>query len=283
MSRILRKEQLSEQVWRYRLEAPRIARKRQAGQFVIVRPIEGQERLPLTIANADAQQGWIEIIFQVIGHGTMHLAELNEGDEIADLVGPLGQPTHIERFGRCLCIGGGVGVAPLFPIVCALSAAGNDVTVVLGARTKDLLILQQEMALNSRRVIVATDDGSKGFHGFVSGVVQDLLAKGQKFDLAVVIGPALMMKAVSALTVRAGVKTLASLNPIMIDGTGMCGGCRVTVHGQTRFGCVDGPEFDAAGIDWDEMINRLTAYKPLERQAIDRHTCRIERQTSRVL
>ena len=236
MARILRKERLSEQVWRFRLEAPRIARKRQAGQFVIVRPIEGQERLPLTIANADAQQGWIEIIFQVIGHGTIHLSELNEGDEVADLVGPLGQATHIEQFGRCLCIGGGVGVAPLFPIVCALTAAGNDVTVVMGARNKDLLILEEEMARNSARLLVATDDGSKGFHGFVSGIVQDLLAKGEHFDLAVVIGPAIMMKVVSGLTVQAGIKSFASLNPIMIDGTGMCGGCRVTVHGETRFG-----------------------------------------------
>jgi ferredoxin--NADP+ reductase len=278
MSRILKKEQLSEQVWRYRLEAPRIARKKQAGQFVIVRPIEGQERLPLTIANADATQGWIEIIFQIIGHGTMHLAELKEGDKVADLVGPLGQPTHIERFGRCLCIGGGVGVAPLFPIVSALSAAGNDVTVVMGARTKDLLILEDEMTLNSRKVVVATDDGSKGFHGFVSGVVEALFAAGEKFDLAVVIGPAMMMKVVSRLTVQAGIKTLASLNPIMIDGTGMCGGCRVTVHGQTKFGCVDGPEFDAAGIDWDEMITRLAAYKPFERAAIDKHSCRLESQ-----
>ncbi len=278
MSRILRKERLSEQVWRFRLEAPRIARKRQAGQFVIVRPIEGQERLPLTIANADAQQGWIEIIFQVIGHGTTHLSELNEGDQVADLVGPLGQPTHIERFGRCLCIGGGVGVAPLFPIVCALTAAGNDVTVVMGARNKDLLILEEEMARNSARLLLATDDGSKGFHGFVSGIVQDLLAKGEKFDLAVVIGPAIMMKVVSGLTVQAGVKTFASLNPIMIDGTGMCGGCRVTVHGETRFACVDGPEFDAAGIDWDEMITRLAAYRPFERQALDRHSCRMENQ-----
>jgi NAD(P)H-flavin reductase len=276
MSQIIAKKRLSEQVWQYRLQAPRIARKRKAGQFVIVRPAEGQERIPLTIADADAGGGWIEIIFQVVGHGTMHLAELNEGDCVADLVGPLGQPTHIEKFGRCLCIGGGVGVAPLFPIVCALHEAGNDVTVVIGARTQDLLILEQAMAEHSRRVLVATDDGSKGVHGFVSSVVVDLLQKGEKFDFAVVIGPTVMMRVVSDITVKAGVKTFASLNPIMIDGTGMCGGCRVTVHGQTKFACVDGPEFDASGVDWGELMNRLGAYRNLEQRAAELHACRLE-------
>jgi NAD(P)H-flavin reductase len=275
MNRILQKEQLSDIVYRYRLEAPRIARKRKAGQFIIVRASKDSERIPLTIANADPRQGWIEIIFQVVGSGTRELFELNTGDAVHDLAGPLGKPTHIERFGRCLCIGGGVGVAPLYPIVSALADAGNEVTAIIGARASELLILEREMDAKSERLLVATDDGSVGRKGFVSDIAIELFESGERFDLAVVIGPAIMMKVTTALTVSRGVKTFASLNPIMIDGTGMCGGCRVTVHGETKFACVDGPEFDAAGIDWNELLKRLGSYRDFERQAQEVHTCRL--------
>jgi ferredoxin/flavodoxin---NADP+ reductase len=274
MSKILKKEQLSEAVWRFRLEAPLIAKKRKAGQFIILRVNEEGERIPLTIANGNADEGWIEIIFQVVGYGTTKLAQINEGDNLQDLVGPLGHPTHVENFGKVLCIGGGVGIAPLYPIVCALKAAGNDVTTIIGSRTKDLLILEEEMKAQSNQLFVATDDGSCGHHGFVSDVFNDLITKGEKFDFAIVIGPPIMMKVTTKLTVAAGIKTEASLNPIMIDGTGMCGGCRVSVFGETKFACVDGPEFDAAGIDWDLLIERLGSYRPFEEKEM--HKCKLE-------
>ena len=275
MAKILKKERLSATVLRYRLESPRIAKKRRAGQFVIVRPCDSGERIPLTIANADAGEGWIEIIFQVVGKSTMLLAALEPGDEVCDLAGPLGKPTHIEKFGSCLCIGGGVGIAPLFPIMCALHEAGNKVTAILGARSAELLMLEDEIKNHSSRMLIATDDGSKGTKGFVSDVFKSLVSQGEKFDLAVVIGPAIMMKVTSTLTVAAGIKTFVSLNPIMIDGTGMCGGCRVSVGGVTRFACVDGPEFDASKIDWDEMIKRLGAYKSFETTSKEKHSCKM--------
>lgn len=276
MAKIIRKEKLSEQVWRFRLDAPRIARKRKAGQFIILRPSNDTERIPLTIANADEAQGWIEIIFQVVGRTTLILSELSEGESVQDLAGPLGKPTHVENFGKCLCIGGGVGVAPLYPIVCALKNAGNEITTIIGSRTKDLLILHDEMQEKSDRVLVTTDDGSMGSKGFVSDVFNDLQNRGERFNIAFVIGPVIMMKVTTALTVKAGIKTYASLNPIMIDGTGMCGGCRVTVGGKTRFACVDGPEFDASGIDWDEMIMRLNSYRAFESKAQQSHVCKME-------
>ena len=275
MITILNTEKLSDTVWRYRLLAPRIARKRKAGQFVMVRPCESGERIPLTIANADPSAGWIEIIFQVVGKSTMLLAELEKGDEICDCAGPLGKPTHIENFGRCLCIGGGVGVAPLFPIICALHDAGNSVTSILGARNSGLLMLEEEIQAKSERLFVCTDDGSKGLKGFVSDVFNDLMAKGDAFDRAFVIGPAMMMKVTSSLTVAAGIQTEVSLNPIMIDGTGMCGGCRISVGGKTKFACIDGPEFDASAIDWDELIKRLGSYKAFEASAREKHQCKL--------
>lgn len=276
MSTILKKEELAPQVVRFRISAPRIAKKRKAGQFIILRGTEDGERIPLTIANANPEEGWIEIIFQIVGVGTTLLARLNEGDQVADLVGPLGKPTHIENFGKCICIGGGVGIAPLYPIVSALKEAGNDVTTIIGARSKDILILEEEMKASSETLHVATDDGSYGFHGFVSDVFNRLIEEGNRYDLAVVIGPAIMMKVTTALTVERGIKTFASLNPIMIDGTGMCGGCRVAVHGETKFACVDGPEFDASGIDWDLLINRLNSYREFEEESKDTHLCRLE-------
>ena len=276
MTKIIKKEKLSEQVWRFRIDAPRIARKRKAGQFIILRPTTEGERIPLTIANGSSTEGWIEIIFQVVGKTTTILADMREGDSILDLAGPLGKPTHIENFGKCLCIGGGVGVAPLYPIVCALKDAGNQITSIIGARSRELLILEEEISAQSNNAFITTDNGTHGRKGFVSDVFKELMAQGEKFDVAFVIGPVIMMKVTSSLTVAAGIQTYASLNPIMIDGTGMCGGCRVTVDGQTKFACVDGPEFNAAGIDWDTMIKRLNGYKKFESGARDKHVCRME-------
>ena len=277
MAKILQKEKLAEKIWRYRLEAPRIAKKRQPGQFIILRPVQNSERIPLTIAGADAAAGWIDIIFQTVGRTTMLLSMLNEGDNILDLVGPLGQPTHIETFGNCICIGGGVGIAPLYPIACGLKDAGNRITTILGARSEELLILKKEFEAVSNSLYIATDDGSFGKKGFVSDVFKELTDNGERFDAAFVIGPVPMMKVTSQLTLAAGIRTYVSLNPIMVDGTGMCGGCRVTVSGKTKFACVDGPEFDAAGIDWNEMGKRLTSYRGFEQSSLDRHACEMEK------
>jgi len=278
MSKILKKEKLADKVWRYRLAAPRIAKKRKAGQFIILRPVQNSERIPLTIADADPAKGWIDIVFQVVGRTTILLSMLEQGDNILDLVGPLGRPTHIEKFGRCICIGGGVGVAPLYPIVCGLRDAGNRITSVIGSRSKALLILKDEFEAVSDSLHVATDDGTFGTKGFVSDVFKALLNKGEKFDAAFVIGPVMMMKVTSQLTVQAGIRTFASLNPIMIDGTGMCGGCRVTVGGATKFACVDGPEFDAAQIDWDGLVKRLNSYRGFEQVAREQHECGLEKR-----
>lgn len=276
MTKILKRERLSEQVFRYRLNAPRIAKRCKAGQFIIVRPDLMSERIPLTIANSSADEGWIEIIFQVVGKTTMILAALETGNTISDLAGPLGQPTHIENFGKCICIGGGVGVAPLYPIIKTLKDAGNEIVSIIGARNKNLLILENEIKVKSDRCIITTDDGSSGRKGFVSDVFKELIQAGENFDAAFVVGPVMMMKVTSGLTVASGIKTWASLNPIMIDGTGMCGGCRVTVFNQTKFGCIDGPEFDAAGIDWDELMKRLNSYRMFENEVREKHQCQIE-------
>ena len=276
MTKIIEKRKLSEFVWSYLIEAPQIAKKSKAGQFVILRVTHDGERIPLTIANADSSKGWIEIIFQVVGLSTTMLAELNVGDEIVDLVGPLGRPTHIEKFGRCLCIGGGVGVAPLYPIVKALKLAGNNITTIIGARSQPLLILEKEIRALSDEIFIATDDGSCGQKGFVSDVLKQLLRNKKYFDYAVVIGPPIMMKLTSAITLSAGITTYVSLNPVMIDGTGMCGGCRVNVDGKAYFACIDGPEFNAKGIDWDILNNRLTNYGRQSSSAVSEHSCKLQ-------
>jgi ferredoxin--NADP+ reductase len=275
MARVITKELLAPNTWRFRIDAPRIARHRKAGQFIILRPNTEGERIPLTMANGDEAAGWIEIIFQVVGKTTALLAAIAEGGEILDLAGPLGRPTHVEKFGRCVCIGGGVGIAPLYPIVKAFHDAGNEITSIIGARSREILILADDIGALSDRTLIATDDGSAGFHGFVSGVLQELLAKGELFNACVVIGPGPMMKVTSAIAVKAGIKTLVSLNPIMIDGTGMCGGCRVTIGGKTQFACVDGPEFDASLVDWDELAKRLAAYKEPEKRLYEHHQCKL--------
>jgi ferredoxin--NADP+ reductase len=259
MNRIIKKEYFSENVVKLEVEAPLIARARKAGHFVIVKVGEKGERIPLTIASADITKGTITLVIQVVGKSSRKICELNEGDEITDLVGPLGQATHIEKVGTVVCAGGGVGVAPLLPIVKALHEAGNRVIVVLAARTKDLIILESEMRADSDEVIVMTDDGSYGTKGLVTNGVEAVINR-EKVDLCVTIGPAIMMKFVSLLTRKYDIPTVASLNTIMVDGTGMCGACRVTVGGKVKFVCVDGPEFDAHQVDFDEMLMRLKAY-----------------------
>jgi ferredoxin/flavodoxin---NADP+ reductase len=263
MNKIIRKTEFSELVVRFDIEAPRIAKARKAGHFVIVRATEQGERIPLTIAEADVEKGTITLVVQRVGKSSRKLCSLNEGDYIQDVVGPLGKATHIEHFGTVICAGGGVGVAPLLPIVQAMKRAGNRVITVLAARNKDLIILEDEMRASSDEVIIMTDDGSSGNKGLVTKGIEDVINR-EKVDLCVTIGPAIMMKFVSLLTKQYNVPTVASLNTIMVDGTGMCGACRVTVDGKTRFVCVDGPEFDAHLVDFDEMIRRLGAYKDME-------------------
>ena len=252
MNKIVSKEHFSANVVKLEVEAPLIARSRKAGHFVIVKVGEKGERIPLTIAGA-------------VGGSSRKICELNEGDYITDVVGPLGQATHIEKVGTVVCAGGGVGVAPLLPIVEAFHKAGNRVIVVLAARTKDLVILEEQMRQNSDEVIIMTDDGSYGMKGLVTNGVESVINR-ERVDLCVTIGPAIMMKFVSALTKKYEIPTVASLNTIMVDGTGMCGACRITVGGKTKFVCVDGPEFDAHQVDFDEMIMRLGAYKDIEKK-----------------
>ncbi len=248
------------------VNAQDIARRRRPGQFVIVRTHEESERIPLTIADADAEAGTITLIVQEVGKSTAEMAHLMRvGDTFADVLGPLGLPTHIEKFGRVIAVGGGIGVAPLHPIVQGMSAAGNDVVGVIGARTKDLLIMEDEMTKACKSLRIVTDDGSYGDKGLVTDAIKAEVEAHGKPDLCVAIGPLVMMRAVSNLTKELGIKTLVSLNPVMVDGTGMCGGCRVTVNKQTKFVCVDGPEFDAHGVDFDELMRRQRFYTPQER------------------
>ena len=274
MNRILNKKLLSEDVYRIEVEAPNIARERKAGQFVIVQSdTEWGERIPLTIADADPDRGSITLVFQTVGASTHKLAVKEPGDEIA-VLGPLGNPTHIEKFGEVVCVGGGIGVAPLHPIVQALKAAGNRLTVIIGARTKGLIIMEDEMRSLADELIVVTDDGSYGRKALVTEPLKEVCSRSPKPDLAVAIGPPIMMKFCAETTRPFGVKTVVSLNTIMIDGTGMCGGCRVSVGGQTKFVCVDGPEFDGHAVDFDLMMRRLRAYKPLEDAAHEK--CHLE-------
>lgn len=258
MNKVVSKEKFSENVTKLVVEAPLIARARRAGHFVIVRSGENGERIPLTIADADPQAGTITLVIQAVGVSTRKLCALEPGDSLTDVVGPLGQATHIEKYGTVLCCGGGVGVAPLLPILRAMKAAGNRVVSVLAGRTKDLIILEDEVRASSDDVIIMTDDGSYGQKGLVTVGVEQVI-KREHVDYCVTIGPAVMMKFVALLTKKYNVPTEASLNAIMVDGTGMCGACRVTVGGKTRFVCVEGPEFNAHEVDFDELTMRLKA------------------------
>lgn len=248
------------------IDAPLIAKKAQPGQFVILKATETGERIPLTMADTNPDKGTITIIYMVVGKSTALFRDLKTGDSFMDIIGPLGAPTHLEKMGKVVCVGGGTGVAVLHPITRALKQIGNDVTCIIGARTKDLLILETQMKAASNHFHVCTDDGSYGHHGFVTQVLENIL-KEQDIKLAVGIGPVPMMKAVCNITKKYNVKTLVSLNPIMIDGTGMCGGCRVSVGGKTKFACVDGPEFDGHDVDFDELMMRLRAYTEEEKMS----------------
>ncbi len=277
--RIVSKKQLAEHVFTMDVQAPLVAQSRRPGQFVIVGVSEDYgERIPLTIAGADAAKGTITLIWQRVGKSTSEMADLNEGDSLGYIAGPLGKPTHIEKFGLVVCVGGGIGNAPLLPIARGMKEAGNTIVAILGARTKDLVILENEFAAFSDELIVVTDDGSHGRKALVTEPLAEVCARSPKPDLAVAIGPAIMMKFCCETTRKFDVPTQVSLNTIMVDGTGMCGGCRVEVGGKTKFVCVDGPEFDGHQVNFDLMMKRLSAYRTLEQKAHEaykQHRCKI--------
>lgn len=270
-SRILEKSPIAEGIYRFRIEAPKIAKKRKAGNFVVVRANEYAERVPLTIVDSDPARGSITLIIQSVGKSTRLLNSFHPGDELADVIGPLGQPTPIDSFGTVVCIGGGVGTAEVLPIARAAKAANNEIISIIGARTRSLLILEDEMRETSDELYIVTDDGSYEQQGLVVDPLSDLILEGRYFDAIYAIGPIPMMRAVAELTEPYNIKTLVSLNPVMIDGTGMCGGCRVVVDGKTRFACVDGPEFDAHQVDFDTLILRNRAYAEEEKVALERY------------
>lgn len=272
MYKIVRKEELSPVIKLFEVVAPKVAAKAKAGQFFILRTDEKGERIPLTIADFDRDAGTITTIFQEVGRTTKELGKLVEGDYISDFVGPLGEPSEVGKLGRVVCVGGGVGVAPIYPIAKALKEAGNEVISIIGARNKELLFWEEKMAAVSDRMIVCTDDGSHGHKGFVTDMVKQVAAEG-KIEHLWAIGPMPMMRAMAATTKPLEIKTTVSLNPIMVDGTGMCGACRVSVGGETKFACVDGPEFDAHQIDFDLAMRRLAYYKDEEKRAEAAGSC----------
>jgi NAD(P)H-flavin reductase len=267
---IIELEKLAPQINLLKLHVPLITQKAEAGQFVVLRINQEGERIPMSITDLDSKTGILTIIFQEVGKTTAHLATLEKGDFLADVVGPLGIPTHVEKFGTCICVGGGIGIAPIHFVAKALKALGNKVISIIGARSKDLLILEKEMKEISDELHISTDDGSYGHHGFVTDVLTRILSQGQKTDFIMAIGPVIMMRAVCGVTAPHGIKTLVSLNPVMVDGTGMCGACRVTVGGKTKFACVDGPDFDGHQVDFDELIKRQAMYREQEKMAMER-------------
>lgn len=273
MFKIVKKQVLNSSVTRMEIEAPYIAKKAKAGQFIIFRVDERGERVPLTIADSDAQRGTVTIIFQAVGRSTILLSQMNEGDCVQDFVGPLGTATNLEGYKKVCVVGGGVGNAIAYPSAKALFHLGAEVDVIAGFRSKDIVILEEEFKQVCSRLFVTTDDGSYGEKGFVTNKLQSLIDEGNQYDLVIAIGPIPMMKFVSKVTEPYHIKTLVSLNPIMIDGTGMCGGCRVNVGGQIKFACVDGPDFDGHQVNYDELIKRNTFYK--EREHCDTESCRV--------
>ncbi|MDD3435617.1 MAG: sulfide/dihydroorotate dehydrogenase-like FAD/NAD-binding protein [Candidatus Gastranaerophilales bacterium] len=274
--KILSKVELCPNQYELRIEAPYVVKNAKAGQFIILRVDEDGERVPLTIADLDKDKGELTIVFMAVGYSTKKLALLNAGDEIADLVGPLGQPTHIKKYGTVVCLAGGYGAAPCYLIAKAFKEAGNKVYMIMGARNKDLIFWQDKMKSACSELFITTDDGTLGEKGFVTQVLQRLMEK-EKIDYAIAVGPMPMMRAVADLTRDKGIYTEASMNPIMVDGTGMCGACRVTVGGEVKFACVDGPDFDAHKIDFDEVINRMKIYKDQEKQRDE--NCNLFKQT----
>lgn len=271
MFKIVDKIYLAENIIRFDIEAPDTAASRKPGQFVLVIPTEDSERAPFTIMDSDTKKGTISIIVQVIGTSTNKLAALNKGDKVFAVAGPLGKPTDIENFGTVVCIGGGVGTAVMYPITKALKKAGSKIFSIIGGRSANLLILEKEMEEVSDKFFVTTDDGSKGFKGLVTLPLKNLLESTVKIDMVFAIGPAIMMKSVTELTRQYNVKTIVSLNSIMIDGTGMCGSCRVNVNGKVKFVCVDGPEFEGQSIDWQNLMLRQNAFKHKEKCSLDKY------------
>ncbi len=269
MYEVLENTQLAEKVNRYRIYAPEIASRRQAGQFIILRVDANGERIPLTIADADPAAGTLTLVVQEVGKTTSRMTRLKPGDKLMDVVGPLGSPTHIEKFGTVVVIGGGIGIAPAHPIVQALREAGNRVVSILGARTKSLLIMEDDMRRASDQVLICTDDGSYGIHGLVTDVLKERIESEGKPDLVFAIGPVIMMKFVCKLTAEYDIPTVVSLNPIMVDGTGMCGGCRVSVGGKSKFACVEGPEFDGHQVDFEELMKRQAFYQEQEKESYE--------------
>lgn len=267
---ILYKEEIAPQIKRMIINAPLIAKKARAGQFVILRVDEQGERFPLTLVDWSPEKGTITLIFQEVGVSTIKLGKLNAGDYIEDIVGPLGNPTEIAKYGHVAVIGGGVGTAVIYPWVRSLKEAGNHIATIIGARSSNLLLLEKELRELSNEIYISTDDGTRGVKGFTSDILRQLLEQGRRFDLVMAAGPVLMMRAIAETTRPHNIKTIISLNPIMVDGTGMCGSCRVTVGGKTRFACVDGPDFDAHKVDFNELMNRLRAYQNEERIALQR-------------
>jgi len=270
MFEILEKERIGPGVNRAVISAPDIARAHKPGQFIILRTHEDGERIPLTVADKDAKEGTITLVWQEVGVTTYYFGTMEKGDKLKDLAGPLGKPTHVEKFGTVIGVGGGIGVAPLYPITKAMHEAGNHVITIVGARTEGLLIMTEDMRKVSDELLISTDDGSFGIHGFVTQVLQGLIDKGTRLDLCVAIGPVPMMRAVVNVTKKATLPTVVSVNPIMVDGTGMCGACRVEVGGKTMFGCVDGPEFDGFEVDFDLLMKRLAMYKGPELIALNK-------------
>ena len=275
MYRILKKQELSPGILEYDIEAPRVAKKALPGQFIVLRVNEEGERVPLTIADFDREKGIVTILFQVVGASTGLLASLKEGDSILDFVGPLGQPSELSNhMGTVVFVGGGIGVAPVYPIARAAHELGNKVISILGAKTKDILIFEDRMRAISDEVLITTDDGSYGIKGFVTNAIEELIKRGEKIDQVTAIGPGVMMKSVAEATRPYGIKTVVSLNPIMVDGTGMCGGCRVQVGEETKFACVDGPEFDGHLVDFRGLMARGRMYRTQEAKEKD-HICNI--------
>lgn len=274
MYKILVKKELSQGVQLFEIEAPRVAKKAEPGQFVIVRIDEAGERIPLTIADFDREKGSVTIIFQEVGASTKQLGAMQEGESVLDFVGPLGKKTHIEKMGNVVCIGGGIGVAPIYPIARGMRAAGNHVISIMGARSKDILILENELGAVSDELYITTDDGTKGHKGFVTDQLNMLIDKGLAISAVIAIGPVVMMRSVAEATRPHGIPTVVSLNPIMVDGTGMCGGCRVQIGDESKFACVDGPEFDAHQVDFAGLMSRQRMYKSQEAE----HQCHCETQ-----
>jgi ferredoxin--NADP+ reductase len=275
MFRIIRKEVLNPSVKLIEVEAPYIARKAEPGQFIILRVSEEGERIPLTIADYDRQRGTVTVIFQEVGKTTKQLGSLEQGDFLLDFVGPLGVASHLEGYRKAAVIGGGLGTAIAYPQAKKLYSLGAEVDSIIGFRNSELIILENELKAVSKRLFVTTDDGSNGNKGFVTDVLKKLLEEGNSYDLVIAIGPLIMMKMVSQLTKPYGIKTIVSMNPVMIDGTGMCGGCRVTVGGKTKFACVDGPDFDGHEVDFDEAMRRQAMYKNQEKLSMEEHNCKL--------